>query len=222
MRLNPLSAPAHLFCIDSAHPTWSPGISLAEVATSSIPFKVVEVLAARGKQTTALKIWDACGWTDATNPEVSLHRTLVAIAIMLDCGRPAKALAEAIHSFSIQYTPRASPSQHFTAACRPITLDKIALPKIALVAASQVWVSYSFIIPPELGNSASLSNSTAGLEHYVAHEYLACHAWASSIRIAVPLCAVPNTPSNRVSYWLSFVLSLSASATALHCLSAGS
>lgn len=60
-----------------------------------MPFKVVEVLAARGKQATALKICDSCGRGTAIDPEVALHTTLVAVAIMLDCGRPSKALAEA-------------------------------------------------------------------------------------------------------------------------------
>lgn len=59
-----------------------------------MPFKVVEVLAAAGKPATALRVWDACSWSSQSDHNLSLHNSIVATGIMLDCGLTSKALIE--------------------------------------------------------------------------------------------------------------------------------
>ena len=62
-----------------------------------MPFKVVEVLAAVGKPAVALRVWNACGWSCLSDPDVNLRNTGTAVSIMLNCGLTSKALVEVSH-----------------------------------------------------------------------------------------------------------------------------
>ena len=66
----------------------------AECASSALPFKVVEVLASRGKPHVALQILRACSRAAHDHTESALHETQTAVRILLECNLVTEAYFE--------------------------------------------------------------------------------------------------------------------------------
>ena len=87
---------AHVHTFAEDRRTWLSVCDLlaAECASSALPFKVVEVLASRGKPHVALQVLRACSRAARDNAASALHETQAAVRILLECNLVTEAYFE--------------------------------------------------------------------------------------------------------------------------------